>query len=370
MTPFYMRPDQRHGTLATDRKHRPFALLFVLTVTLFVDLPAAALAQSRPQFVDGSVDGNTLTMTFDRALMEDLSGENVEYFPRFYFGVWERKEPVFLPNEPDPAGRIFPVVDGVRVRGNSVTLTLERAVEPMVLVWVYFHNLSINPPIRDLNGVNPGTFVKQVTNRTGLTPPTQPGRPNSLQGKPDDKRATLSWEPPTNTGGTETLTYEWRQGITGTWPSVGTATTVTIPNLENGTNYTFYVQARNSAGAGPAANTTVRPAGRPGAPQNLMVEPGNQQVRIRWSPPANDDGSPIRRYEWKQGSGGTWTSTSTTTTALAANLIPMEGPILASSPRGCESVDGMPPLRTDILLFGARSISSACGYTLKPHTVF
>lgn len=262
MTPSYMRPDQRHGTLATDRKHRPFALLFVLTVTLFVGLPAAALAQSRPQFVDGSVDGNTLTMTFDRALMEDLSGENAEYFPRFYFGVWERKEPVFLPNEPDPAGRIFPVVDGVRVRGNSVTLTLERVVEPMVLVWVYFHNLSINPPIRDLNGVNPGTFVKQVTNRTGLTPPTQPGRPNSLQGKPDDKRATLSWEPPTNTGGTETLTYEWRQGITGTWPSVGTATTVTIPNLENGTNYTFYVQARNSAGAGPAANTTVRPAGR------------------------------------------------------------------------------------------------------------
>ncbi len=109
---------------------------------------------------------------------------------------------------------------------------------------------------------SPGTFVKQVTNRTGLTPPTQPGWPNSLQGKPDDKRATLSWEPPTNTGGTETLTYEWRQGITGTWPSVGTATTVTIPNLENGTNYTFYVQARNSAGAGPAANTTVRPAGR------------------------------------------------------------------------------------------------------------
>ena len=151
--------------------------------------------------------------------MEDLSGENAEYFPRFYFGVWERKEPVFLPNEPDPAGQIFPVVDGVRVRSNSVTLTLERAVEPMVLVWVYFHNLSINPPIRDLNGVNPGTFVKQVTNRTGLTPPTQPGRPNSLQGKPDDKRATLSWEPPTNTGGTETLTYEWRQGITGTWPS-------------------------------------------------------------------------------------------------------------------------------------------------------
>ena len=193
--------------------------------------------------------------------------------PRFYFGMWERKEPVFLPNEPDPAGRIFPVVDGVRVRGNSVTLTLERAVEPMVLVWVYFHNLSINPPIRDLNGVNPGTFVKQVTNRTGLTPPTQPGRPNSLQGKPDDKRATLSWEPPTNTGGTETLTYEWRQGITGTWPSVGTATTVTIPNLENGTNYTFYVQARNSAGAGPAANTTVRPAGCAAKPHGGARQP-------------------------------------------------------------------------------------------------
>ena len=368
MTPSYMRPDQRHGTLATDRKHRPFALLFVLTVTLFVGLPAAALAQSRPQFVDGSVDGNTLTMTFDRALMEDLSGENAEYFPRFYFGVWERKEPVFLPNEPDPAGRIFPVVDGVRVRGNSVTLTLERVVEPMVLVWVYFHNLSINPPIRDLNGVNPGTFVKQVTNRTGLTPPTQPGRPNSLQGKPDDKRRPLAGNLRLTPGGRKPLPTSGVRGSPAPGPPSAPPRPSPFPTLKTVPTTPFMCRPGTPRARAPQPTPRFgRPAGCAAKPHG---GPGNQQVRIRWSPPANDDGSPIRRYEWKQGSGGTWTSTSTTTTALATNLIPMEGPILASSPRGCESVDRMPPLRTDILLFGARSISSACGYTLKPHTVF
>ena len=324
MTPFYMRPDQRHGTLATDRKHRPFALLFVLTVTLFVGLPAAALAQSRPQFVDGSVDGNTLTMTFDRALMEDLSGENVEYFPRFYFGVWERKEPVFLPNEPDPAGRIFPVVDGVRVRGNSVTLTLERAVEPMVLVWVYFHNLSIDPPIRDLNGVNPGTFVKQVTNRTGLTPPTQPVGPTACKGNPTTSGRPLAENLRLTPGGRKPLPTSGVRGSPAPGPPSAPPRPSPFPTLKTVPTTPFMCRPGTPRARAPQPTPRF---GRPGAPQNLMVEPGNQQVRIRWSPPANDDGSPIRRYEWKQGSGGTWTSTSTTTTtALRHQPHPYGGP--------------------------------------------
>ena len=165
----------------------------------------------------------------------------------------------------------------------------------------------------------PKRSPSMLDNRTGQTPTTRPGRPDNLDADPDDQRVTLTWDLPTNTGGTEALTYQWRQGSTGTWESTGTQTTKTVTGLDNGTTYTFYVQAVNSAGAGPSASVTGRPAGRPGAPQNLMVEPGNQQVRIRWSPPANNGGSPIRKYEWKQGSGG-WTSTGTAATVLVTSL--------------------------------------------------
>ena len=125
-------------------------------------------------------------------------------------------------------------------------------------------------------------------------------------------------DPPTNTGGTEALTYQWRQGSTGDWKSTGTQTTKIVTGLGNGTTYTFYVQAVNSAGAGPAASTTGRSAGRPGAPQNLMAQRGNQQVTLSWDAPANTGGLPLT-YEWREGADN-WTSVGTSRRVTVGDL--------------------------------------------------
>ncbi len=166
-----------------------------------------------------------------------------------------------------------------------MTLTFPEGVQPGDMARLTYRNMSVNTPIQDLKGQNAATFtVDMLDNRTGQTPTTKPGRPNNLMADPDDGQVTLNWDPPTNTGGTEALTYQWRQGSTGDWKSTGTQTTKIVTGLGNGTTYTFYVQAVNSAGAGPAASTTGRPAGRPGAPQNLMAQRGNQQVTLSAAP--------------------------------------------------------------------------------------
>ncbi len=266
----------------------------------------------KPELVDSWIDGTVVTLIFDRALIEDLSGVNTR--PDLYFKMEIKKS-----GEMSFGEEACPIVGRVVVRGNTVTLTFAEGVEAGDMAKLTYSNMSVNTPIQDLKGQNAQTFTIMLDNRTGQTPTTRPGRPDNLDADPDDQRVTLTWDPPTKTGGTEALTYQWRQGSTGTWESTGTQTTKTVTGLDNGTTYTFYVQAVNSAGAGPSASVTGRPAGRPGAPQNLMVEPGNQQVRIRWSPPANNGGSPIRKYEWKQGIGG-WTSTGTATTVLVTSL--------------------------------------------------
>ena len=264
--------------------------------------------RDRPTLQEGWIDGTIVTLVFDMELEEDLSDTPTR--PDFYFKMVINSAP-----------ETCPIIGGVVIDGNTITLTFETGAEAGDEVWLEYDNFSIDAPIESVTGENGQDFRVLLDNRTGQTPATRPGRPNNLQADPDDGLVVLDWEAPTNTGGTETLRYEWRRGTSGSWNAVGTATTATDTGLDNGTTYTFYVRAVNSAGEGSAASVTGRPAGRPGPPRDLRVEPGNQQVRIRWSPPANNGGSPIRKYEWKRGSGGTWMSTGTTTTDLATNLI-------------------------------------------------
>ena len=355
-----MLSDRRYRTFVTDRQRPTFALVPALAIAFLFSLPGAVSAQilsaalahdalekpdaselpgspdsedgehirvtanpswtsrtvtsnsmsragERPTVQESWIDGTIVTLVFDMALDPDLSDTPTR--PDFYFKMVINSAP-----------ETCPIIGGVIIDGSTIKLIFETGAEAGDVVWLEYDNFSINAPITSLTGENGQDFRIQLENRTGQTPTTRPGRPNNLQADPDDGLVVLDWEAPTNTGGTETLRYEWRRGTSGSWNDVGTATTAIDAGLDNGTTYTFYVRAVNSAGEGSAASVTGRPAGRPGPPRDLRVEPGNQQVRIRWSPPANNGGSPIRKYEWKRGSGGTWMSTGTTTTALATNL--------------------------------------------------
>ena len=150
----------------------------------------------------------------------------------------------------------------------------------------------------------------------------------------------LSWNRPSEDGGSAVIRYEVRYQAVGEawseWESVGAGSRgVTVGNLVNGREYVFEVRAVNALGKGGAETVRAvpelriapprpppapRPPGNgdgggllfpPEAPAGLMAMPGEGAVRLEWSPPESDGGTPILRHEYrlKEGLGefGEWT---------------------------------------------------------------
>ena len=147
----------------------------------------------------------------------------------------------------------------------------------------------------------------------------------------------LSWNRPSDDGGSPIIRYEVRYQAVGEawseWENVGAgARGVTVGNLINGREYVFEVRAVNALGKGGAETVQATPERRiapppppprppppggggllfpPEAPASLMAMPGEGAVRLEWGPPASDGGTPILRYEYrlKEGRGefGEWT---------------------------------------------------------------
>ena len=153
---------------------------------------------------------------------------------------------------------------------------------------------------------------KSATKFTNAVSAIPPGRP-SLRVSAGDGRATLSWTPPTTNGGAAIDRYQVFRSPSGSWSTVpggGGARDTTMTGLTNGTSYTFYVRARNSAGYGSADSEKARPRGRPGAPKNLEAQRGSRRATLTWDA-ADSNGSWIDRYEYKVLPGGTsWSTVS------------------------------------------------------------
>ena len=149
---------------------------------------------------------------------------------------------------------------------------------------------------------------------------------------------SLSWNRPSDNGGSAIIRYEVRYQAVGEawseWEKVGAgARGVTVGNLVNGREYIFEVRAVNGLGKGGAETVQATPERRitppppppppgnggggggllfpPEAPAGLMAMPGEGAVRLEWGPPESDGGTPILRYEYrlKEGRGefGEWT---------------------------------------------------------------
>ncbi|MXW34697.1 MAG: hypothetical protein F4Z60_03605, partial [Chloroflexi bacterium] len=147
---------------------------------------------------------------------------------------------------------------------------------------------------------------------SGMTPAAMaeaqdgtPSAPRNLAAEPGDTVVSITWDPPASDGGSALTGYEFRGGLVTSWlPAPPTETgPATFSSLTNGTEYTFEVRAVNANGEGAVASVKATPLGAPSAPQNLAASPGDGQVTLTWSPPADDGGSDITGYEYQLDQG-------------------------------------------------------------------
>ena len=189
--------------------------------------------------------------------------------------------------------------------------------------------------VRAVNSAGPSAASGS---QTATPTTTEPEAPESLSFTPGDQQVTLRWRAPPNDGGSEITHYEYEQDGSGTWISTdGTATSHTVTGLNNGQTYTFRVRAVNALGTGAAVMLEATPSPStgggggggggpqetwPSAPENLVAEGGDGQVKLTWEAPENDDGAEITDYEYRIDRRNPWISTgSTDTTHTVTGLV-------------------------------------------------
>ena len=93
---------------------------------------------------------------------------------------------------------------------------------------------------------------------------------------------------------------------------VSTATSHMMSGLSNGTAYQLPGRARNVVGDGPwSVAVSATPRTVPSAPQTIsaavapMSGVGSGEVRLTWSSPSSDGGSPVTDYVIEQSTNGT-----------------------------------------------------------------
>ena len=172
-----------------------------------------------------------------------------------------------------------------------------------------------------------------------VSPPGAPEPISAIDARasPGNGSVRLSWSRPSDSGGSAIIRYEYRYAPTGEawseWESVGAGSRgVTVGGLINGREYVFEARAVNALGKGgveTVMGTPVTGGGgggigggggggggggllfAPEAPAALMAMVGEGAVRLEWSPPESDGGTPILRYEYRfkpfPGEFGEWT---------------------------------------------------------------
>ena len=194
--------------------------------------------------------------------------------------------------------------------------------------WTSTGGKAPSTTVRNLTNGQSYSFRVRAVNRAGesaasgsqsATPTATlvaPDTPFGLSATPGNQRVRLSWVQPS--GGAALTHYEYELDGSGAWTSTGsTAPSYTVTGLTNEQSYSFRVRAVNSAGpSGASASQSATPTvTEPEAPQRLRSSPGDGQVRLRWTAPANDGGDPITHYEYELDFSGTWISTGSAATS-------------------------------------------------------
>jgi hypothetical protein len=138
--------------------------------------------------------------------------------------------------------------------------------------------------------------------------------PFTASATPGDSQATVSWCALVNPDASYSYNVYEGTGPGGESesPVNGSpiqSTTYQVPGLTNGTTYYFTVEAVESVNSKPVGSTLsnevqatpVSATTVPGAPTGLVATPGDSVVRLTWTAPGSDGGTPITEYEVWQG---------------------------------------------------------------------
>lgn len=132
-----------------------------------------------------------------------------------------------------------------------------------------------------------------------------PTEPENLQATRGDAQVDLQWTAPEKDGGSALTGYVLLKGTSsGSYPTVISLSVVTAyvdRDVQNGVPYFYRVAAKNSAGQGESSNeATATPSAAPitvpGAPRNLVAEPGQGSMDLAWASPSDNGGSAIVNY--------------------------------------------------------------------------
>ncbi len=138
----------------------------------------------------------------------------------------------------------------------------------------------------------------EPTAPSAMAPPELAARNNSL---------TVTWNPPTNNGGSDIIGYNLRHRAAGTpaenaeWTELSygiIGAGYTIGELTNGIVYEVQMRAVNAQGGGPwSESAALAPAHVPGAPAPPALEAKNTALTVAWKAPPDIGGSDITAYD-------------------------------------------------------------------------
>lgn len=156
--------------------------------------------------------------------------------------------------------------------------------------------------LRAVNGKGSG-----APNNVSGIPIGAPFPPTSLTAISLNGGARISFTQTSN-GGSPITNYEYSLDDGVTWLAfnpVSTGTSVTVPGLTNGTNYSIRLRALNAFGASAASQVVTITPGAPDPPINLQGLAGNKQITVSFTP-GSDNGSAITEYQYSLYAGGSW----------------------------------------------------------------
>jgi hypothetical protein len=204
-----------------------------------------------------------------------------------------------LANDIDPLGKGLTVIDVSTTHGSAVRTDQGIRFTP---VPGFFGEALVTYRITDASGdperSSAATLRVSVVGR--------PSRPPAPSGIPDNRAVRLTWGAAQGNGAP--IDYYVVESDAGE-QRLSPSTSLTFDGLANGTPYRFRVAARNEAVERPDQlsfsewSSPVVPDTRPGTPAPPVLQFGNGEISVSWSPPPNE-GTPIRNYQLRVSGGG------------------------------------------------------------------